>query len=561
MALDPSIALQVRPAQITVPDRLEEYGKVLQLRNAMNQQAAFGQQQQLAAEQLKGAQQDNQQKKIQMDQAKAVNDAYTSALTVGPDGKPTIDTDKITGALSKGGHGVAIPGILKGITESQQANANLAKTKQEVKGLETDAAGALGATVKSAGGDPHLFLTLTQHAIDSGAVDAGIMQPLIQRVQKQLQTDPTGASAKADLLQISDQLIAASPKQAQLATDAKTAQSRVDAVKNSQDRLNAELPGITAGNTIKANEAAGTSPIQPKDQATIDATKKRDEANAAHMKVEEGQGAGRLSLEQKKFNATLGSGLDANGRPLSSDEAKTAAMADPVARAIANYQTPPPGTRTSALGVAMMRKVLAIDPNYDATKFPERAKITQDFSASGASGKAMTSTDTALSHLHVLSQAGDALKNGDIQAINKLANFLGAQTGSSPKVTYDSIVATVAPEISKAVIGATGGEGDRKTMAANFSSNNSDAQREGAIGATAKLLGARFEKQGQAYESDMGKPLGRKLSPESQKVLDRYSGSTPAAGSTIKVISPEGIAGEIPADKWDAAQKRGFKRQ
>ncbi len=34
-----------------------------------------------------------------------------------------------------------------------------------------------------------------------------------------------------------------------------------------------------------------------------------------------------------------------------------------------------------------------------------------------------------------------------------------------------------------------------------------------------------------------------------------------ASGGKINVISPEGVPGTIDADKWDAAQKRGFKRQ
>jgi hypothetical protein len=33
------------------------------------------------------------------------------------------------------------------------------------------------------------------------------------------------------------------------------------------------------------------------------------------------------------------------------------------------------------------------------------------------------------------------------------------------------------------------------------------------------------------------------------------------AGGMINVISPEGVPGTIPADKWQEAQKRGFKRQ
>jgi hypothetical protein len=36
--------------------------------------------------------------------------------------------------------------------------------------------------------------------------------------------------------------------------------------------------------------------------------------------------------------------------------------------------------------------------------------------------------------------------------------------------------------------------------------------------------------------------------------------TTPAAGDTVRVISPDGTPGTIPADKLDAALKRGFKR-
>ncbi len=97
---------------------------------------------------------------------------------------------------------------------------------------------------------------------------------------------------------------------------------------------------------------------------------------------------------------------------------------------------------------------------------------------------------------------------------------------------------TVAPEISKAVIGGVGGVEDRRQMAANFSRNLSDSAREGAIGANAKLLGTRFQKVANAYETDMGRPFKRKLSPESQAVLDRYSGggASPSGGSRVKII-------------------------
>lgn len=265
----------------------------------------------------------------------------------------------------------------------------------------------------------------------------------------------------------------------------------------------------------------------------------------------------RVNREQKQFDATFGAGLDANGRPLSPEDRKNAALSDPTAVAIANYQIPGPTGRPTPLGKSQMDKVLAINPNYDGSKFAERNKITQDFAASGKSGKAITSADTALAHLNSISIAGKALDNGDFKALNSIANSLGAQVGQSPKVTYDTIVGMVAPEISKAVIGEAGGEGERQGMAGNFSSSYSTPVREQAIGAAAGLLGARVHKQAQAYEADMGKPLERKLSPESQAVLDRYTGGGQAAGGIVTVKDPNGgvhtFNSQADADKFKKA--------
>jgi|GEM_PF-4110537 len=277
--------------------------------------------------------------------------------------------------------------------------------------------------------------------------------------------------------------------------------------------------GMSAEQQTQADQAA----------ATLSQTVKRDAETANYHRGELGIQGGRLGLEQQRFNATLGAGLDANGRPLSGDEAKAAAQADPVAVAIANYQVPPPGSRTSALGKATMAKVLALNPTYDGSQFAARNKTAMDFSAAGKSGQTLTSTDTALSHLGLISKAGEALNNGNFPMINKIANELGLQVGATPKNTYDTIVATVGPEISKAVIGGVGGEQERQALQQRFSSSLSPQQREQALAGVVNLLGARYDKTRQAYESTMGKPLDRKLSSESQQLLQKYtSGSKPA---------------------------------
>lgn len=325
----------------------------------------------------------------------------------------------------------------------------------------------------------------------------------------------------------------------------------------------AEFEGIRADAIRKQKTLAGTNEqgLSAKDQADILREGATTAETARHNKQQEFATGREIALKQKQFDATFGSGLDANGRPLSPEEQKAAALQDPTAQAIANYQIPAPPTQTRGGVVSpVLRKVLAINPNYDGAQFAARNKVQQDFSAAGNSGKLITSADTALAHLATASKAGQALNNSDIPALNSLANAVGAQLGQTPQKTYDTIISMVAPEISKAVIGAAGGESERQQMQKNFGSNASPAQREQAIGAAVGLLSQRVHKQAQAYESSIGRPLdlSKRLSPESQAVIQKYGGvgngpKPPAVGA---VEDGHRFTGGNPADpkSWEAVK-------
>jgi hypothetical protein len=225
--------------------------KALNLRNAVQagqlgqqQLAEGGQRMQANALELK-------QKQLQMDQTRAVNDAYRDALTIGPDGAASIDSTKITRALSAAGHGSAVPGILEANTKYQQANAALRETMGKVKVQEADAAGAMGATLEAAGDDPHLFLTMAQHEINAKTVDGAAIQPLMQRVAQSLVDDPTGAAAKGIVGQIRTQLVAASGEQQKQLAAMTTADARKKAADTGAERQANEAAGQIADATQK----------------------------------------------------------------------------------------------------------------------------------------------------------------------------------------------------------------------------------------------------------------------------------------------------------------------
>lgn len=297
-------------------------------------------------------------------------------------------------------------------------------------------------------------------------------------------------------------------------------------------------------------QAAHLTATLPKDQADAQIAKNNADfaakhggltpeqfEGARHNKASEAVAGGELGLKQKTFDVTLGSGLDALGQPLSPEAQKAAAMSDPTAVAIAHYQIPPPPTQTrGGIPSPILRKVLAINPQYSAPSYAANKETAEKYAPGGVEGQKLTAADTALSHLHTLSAAGEGLKNGDMQIFNRLGNALGVQLGDTPKVAYDTVLNMVGPEISKAVIGAVGGEGERVATAANFDSSKSPQQREAAIASAVNLLGTRYDKSSHAYEQQMGVPLPRTLSPDSQAIRQHYSGggSAPVPHVTSK---------------------------
>jgi hypothetical protein len=153
--------------------------------------------------------------------------------------------------------------------------------------------------------------------------------------------------------------------------------------------------------------------------------------------------------------------------------------------------------------------------------------------ATGKDGQAVQSANTALNHLETIRQLADAQKNGDIQAFNRAARALGAQLGQAAPTNLNAALVMVAPEVSKAVIGAggTGHERDQAIQALN--PNGSPDQIIGATQTMQELFGGRLTEAQRTYERTTGKKdfHDAMLSPSAQRVLDRAHRSTDAASN------------------------------
>lgn len=204
------VALDIKPPQSQSP---------LEILSQM-QQIKAGQQQ------LQTQQMQQQEMQMNLSQRQAINQAYQQAFTPQPDGSMQLDDTKLTSALATAGHGEAIPGIMENLTKYRQSLSSLQETNQKVTAAEADAAGNLGATVKAANNDPTLFHTLLTDAINRKIIQPAHYAPLDQMLQQSLQQDPTGAQARGLVGQFTDQMIAGSPKQQELATAKTAAEAR-----------------------------------------------------------------------------------------------------------------------------------------------------------------------------------------------------------------------------------------------------------------------------------------------------------------------------------------------
>ena len=159
----------------------------------------------------------------------------------------------------------------------------------------------------------------------------------------------------------------------------------------------------------------------------------------------------------------------------------------------------------------------------------------------GKIGTSANALNTMMGHLSILDQAAAALKNGDIQGINKIANFIGAQTGSTAQTTYDTIVHRLGPEVTKAYVASGGSVGERGTNEADFSRNLGPDQIKANIGVSAQLADSKIKALQAQYDRGTYGRGGQKLiSDEAEQARQRLAGQSP-----IKIVQRPGCAGRL----------------
>lgn len=202
--------------------------------------------------------------------------------------------------------------------------------------------------------------------------------------------------------------------------------------------------------------------------------------NAANIAKDYGINKATMAKDLQVAGMAPGGGIDDN--------------AERTARAIASGQLPAP-TGMALLNPRNQRilgRVMEINPQYDFTDVTAKKKAASDFT-SGTQGNAMRSFAVAGSHLDQLGTLVDALDNGNMQVVNKVGQFIAAQTGSPAPTNFEAAKDVVSKEVIKAIVGAGGGVSERQELSTLMSKANSPAQLKGVIAQYRNLMSAQHD--------------------------------------------------------------------
>jgi hypothetical protein len=142
-----------------------------------------------------------------------------------------------------------------------------------------------------------------------------------------------------------------------------------------------------------------------------------------------------------------------------------------------------------------MNRYLQENPDATADDVKRAAQLyttqttAQNRFLSGPQGNTIRSLNVVVSHLQTMQDLGDALKNGNIVAFNRVAQTLAEQTGSSVPTNFDTAKQIVGAEVIKALgVAGAGTQSERQEAADAFNSARSPAQLNQAIAVARRLL-------------------------------------------------------------------------
>lgn len=478
MAADASIYGQIRPVT-PLEGPLDQYGKVLNLKALMGQSKLHDLQ--------------TQQLEQNMGEEQATRDVFKNAA---PGATLESLLPDVMRASPKAG--ISMTGQ---ITKQKQEAASTAHTEAQTADIKAgDIAGAWATLAKGGGSDQSL------QEVHDTMVQKGMPEAQAQAVTSKLQALPP------------EMRLAWMTAQAGQHKTGQEALKLFFPPAHMQDTGAQVTPVSTS--TIPGGPAAGT-PI-PGGQPLV----KTQTPDSLSAQATSRRGQDMTDARQRELNGIM--------------EGQGTADITPTATAIANHDiplpNPPSGSRNPMAMVRyndLVKKVKEINPTYNAADYPVSVAALKAFGP-GKQGQETQAANTGVNHLATLEQLALAQKNGNIQFFNKVANEISAQTGGTAPTTFKAALTMVAPEITKAVVGAGGGVEDRAKSAAALNPNYSPDQFLTAAGGMKELFAGRLSEAERTYaRTTLRKDFRDKLlSPAAKEILDKKTNAASGGGKT-----------------------------
>jgi hypothetical protein len=280
----------------------------------------------------------------------------------------------------------------------------------------------------------------------------------------------------------------------------------------------------------------------------------REDVLETKARTAEAEAGAKKDLAQA-FQASMG--MDENGAggvninwSLSGPafEAQLPGPAKSLVDSVLHYQAKPTDLGRGTQRTMLMSFIQQSDPNkgtpqaWTEQKYDERQKFLTDYgSAKGAAGAQRTRLNTAVGHLDQLYTASQDLAQNNVNALNAIANAVGAQIGKTPMITYQSIANKAAGEMAGAIKGGSGSATDQEIEKASeqIKSSFSPAQQLAAVRTSMQLLNTTSESLGSLFQSTMGvspdafgQPV---LSPQNSQLLTKYGIRAPQVNMTSAI--------------------------
>ncbi|KAH2819889.1 hypothetical protein KXV85_003353, partial [Aspergillus fumigatus] len=139
---------------------------------------------------------------------------------------------------------------------------------------------------------------------------------------------------------------------------------------------------------------------------------------------------------------------------------------------------------------------------------------------SGRQGNTIRSFNVLVDHLDTLSEAAEALKNGDNRILNRFRQNWAAATGNPAPTNFDGVKALVGDEVVKAVVGSAGALADREEVKKDLDRASSPQQLAQLVDKYKKLALGQLHGLQKQYETSTGlKNFGDMLLPGTLKAL------------------------------------------